>query len=162
PGARNAAAGGWSAPASPGGGCTSTGARVSSARKSFQAFWMGHAAYEDSNFRYRRVVRGRRFPSGGRSFARRRTSAQGPATSGCGIVLSGRPEGTRQHARRLPFESGAPTRTECGGVGGAARGLSLLGTGCGVLLCAIEGPEIRPRGGDRTLALRSLRLLVRV
>src|ERR1019366_7269376 len=126
-------------------GCTSTGASVSSASKSFQAFGMGHAAYEDSNFRYRRAVRGRRFPSGGRSFARRRTSAQGPATSGCGIVLSGRPEGTREHARRLPFESGASTATECGGAGGAARGLSLFGFGGRVLLCAIEGPEVRPR-----------------
>src|ERR1035441_8882385 len=123
---------------------------------------MGQNAYEDSNFRYRRVVRGRRFPSGGRSVARRRRSAQDPATSGCGVILSGRPEGTREHAGRLSFKSGAPTRTECGGAGGAARGLSLLGSGSRVFLCAIEGPEIRPRGGDRTLALRSLRLLVRV
>src|ERR1035441_8354420 len=114
---------------------------------------MGHDAYEDSNLRYRRVVRGRWFPSGGRKFARRRTSAQDPATGGCGIILSGRPEGTRQHARRVPFESGAPAATESGGVGGAARGLSLLVSGGRVFLCAIEGPEIRPRGGDCTLAL---------
>src|ERR1039457_2669836 len=123
---------------------------------------MGHAAYEDSNFRYRRVVRGRRFPSGGRSFARRRTSAQDPATGGCGVILSGRPEGAREHDRRVPFESGASTARELGGAGGAARGLSLLGPGGRVFLCAIEGPEIRPRGGDCTLALRSLQLLVRI
>src|ERR1035438_1854967 len=123
---------------------------------------MGHTAYEDSNLRYRRVVRGRRFPSGGRSFALRRTSAQDPATGGCGVILSGRPEGARKHARRVPFESGVPAAREFGGAGGAARGLSLLGSGGRVFLCAVEGSEIRPRGGDCTLALRSLRLLVQI
>src|ERR1035437_5025294 len=81
---------------------------------------MGHAAYEDSDFRYRRGVRGGRPPSGGRSFERRRTSAQDPATGGCGVILSSRPEGTRWDARRLPGESGAPAAGKCGGVGGAA------------------------------------------
>src|ERR1039458_75175 len=59
-------------------------------------------------------------------------------------------------------QAGCPSVEVCVGGGAAARGLSLFGSGGRVLLCVIEGPEIRPRGGDCTLALRSLRFLIGV